>query len=267
MPPPSGKKDTGRIFLEDVGSYLAKYAESHIKSTMLFTLHTLKSGGSHMLQISKRKLRTLHTRKVKWSKFHSRHTRISHHCTKFCHLVPRICVTLVKICMSLQLSFNILSTSCYNQPFLPWFDTVLLGVCRGSVFQRTGVQCWAAWSWSWRHQKPFKHWKLTRSMAWHHSPEKLDLQQHCCEYLRSPHRGYNFTKHNHYCNTNGSSAGRKIPYFSWQPQVHDYVQRGSLASARRSSPHHTRNYTHQFSSQFYCMPQTQNLMKILLLIL
>lgn len=54
--------------------------------------------------------------------------------------------------------------------------------------------------------------KITHPVTCHHIQEEMNLQEHCCVYLRSPHRTYNFMEQSHYCELN-SSAGHRIPYF------------------------------------------------------
>jgi len=52
----------------------------------------------------------------------------------------------------------------------------------------------------------------THPVTRHHIHKEMNLQQHCCMYLRSPHQTYNFMQQGHYCEHN-SSAGQRTPSF------------------------------------------------------
>jgi hypothetical protein len=109
--------------------------------------------------------------------------------------------------------------------------------------------------------------ETTHPVTCHHIQEEMNLQQHCCVYLRSHHRTYNFIEKVHYSELN-SSAGHKTPYFFMATKSSRLCSEGCITSPcpQPDDPVPTKlgNVHTSSAHSFYCKPQTQNLIEILL---
>jgi hypothetical protein len=162
---------------------------------------------------------------------------------------------------------------CYNDPFWSISSWIRHGVMRYMQLLNVSNDCSAVMGCLNLKVKALgalETLDTKHPVTCHHIPQEVNLQQHCCMYLRSRHRTYSFMEKVHYSEFN-SSVGHKITSFFVAIRSSRSCSEGCITSPcpQPDDPIPTKlgNVHTSSAHSFYCQPQIQNLIKILLFIL